>query len=93
LADVYLAQQLFHYPPDYVKSNPTPERILETVERFEEDLTDKIRVHGPISATVTVGTAIAVNPTREGRGSGDPLLQQIESQLREMLGLAGTGAI
>jgi hypothetical protein len=89
LADVYLAQQLFHYPPDYVKSNPTPERILETVERFEEDLTDKVRVHGPITATLTVGTAIMVNPTREGRGGGgDPLLQQIESQLREMLGLA-----
>jgi 1-acyl-sn-glycerol-3-phosphate acyltransferase len=88
LADVYLANQLFHYPPDYVKSNPTPERILETLERFEEDLTDRIRVHGPISATITVGNAIQVSPTREARGTSDPLLQQIDSQLREMLGLA-----
>ena len=26
------------YPPAYVASKPTPERMLETVERFEEDL-------------------------------------------------------
>jgi 1-acyl-sn-glycerol-3-phosphate acyltransferase len=87
LADAYLAQQLWHYPPDYVANNPTPERLLETVERFEEDLTDKIRLHGPIWATVTVGEAIDVAPQRESRGSADPLLVKIESQLREMLEL------
>jgi 1-acyl-sn-glycerol-3-phosphate acyltransferase len=88
LADVYVANQLYHYPADYVKSNPTPERILETIEKFEEDLTDKVSVHGEISATITVGEAIEVNPGREGRGGPDPLLQQIESQWRQMLGIA-----
>ena len=39
LADIYLAQQLACYPPDYLAAQPSPERILETVERFEEDLT------------------------------------------------------
>ncbi len=87
LGDLYLAQQLFHYPPDYARSNPTPERLLETVERFEEDLTDKLRVHGPIHATITVGEAIEVSPAREARGSGDPLMEQIEHQLRTMLGM------
>jgi hypothetical protein len=87
LADVYLAQQLFHYPPGYARSNPTPERLLETVERFEEDITDKIRVHGPMHATITVGEAIEVTPTREERGSADPLMQQVEAQLKMMLGL------
>jgi 1-acyl-sn-glycerol-3-phosphate acyltransferase len=87
LADVYLAQQLWLYPPDYVRSNPSAERLLETVERFEEDLTDKVRVHGPMSATVTVGEAIEVSPQREARGSADPLLVKIEEQLRQMLGL------
>jgi 1-acyl-sn-glycerol-3-phosphate acyltransferase len=87
LADCYLAQQLWHYPPDYVKSNPTPDRILETIERFEEDLTDKIRLHSPITATVTVGEPIEVQTSRESRGGPDPLLQQIEQQLTEMLHL------
>jgi 1-acyl-sn-glycerol-3-phosphate acyltransferase len=91
LADVYLAQQLFHYPPGYARSNPTPERLLETVERFEEDLTDKVRVHGPMHATITVGEAIEVSPTREERGGGDSLMHQIETQLKAMLGLDGAG--
>jgi 1-acyl-sn-glycerol-3-phosphate acyltransferase len=87
LADLYLVQQLFHYPPDYARSNPTPQRLLETIERFEEDLTDNIRVHGPIHATVTIGEAIEAAPTREGRGAegGDPLMDQIERQLQAML--------
>ena len=87
LDDLYLVQQLCNYPPDYVRSNSTPERILETVERFEEALTDKVRVHGPIRATVTVGPAIAVPPNREGRGENDPVMEQIEQQLKSMLGL------
>src|SRR5947199_110447 len=35
LADMYLAGQLGCYPPDYLAAKPTPERLLETVERYE----------------------------------------------------------
>jgi 1-acyl-sn-glycerol-3-phosphate acyltransferase len=87
LADLYLVQQLHHYPPDYVKSNPSPERLLETIERFEEDLTDRVSLHGPIRATVTVGEAIEAVGQRQERDSQDPLLEGIEKQWREMLGL------
>jgi 1-acyl-sn-glycerol-3-phosphate acyltransferase len=87
LADLYLAQQLFHYPPDYARSNPTAERLLETVERFDEDLTDQVRKLGPIHATITVGEAIEVSTSREGRGAGDPLMEQVEQQIKTMLGL------
>ena len=62
LADVYLAQQLSNYPPDYFSAEPTPEHLLETVERFEEDLTDRVRVHRPMHAAVEVGEAIEVPP-------------------------------
>ena len=34
LAKLYLAQQLAFYPAGYFQPAPTPERILETVERF-----------------------------------------------------------
>jgi hypothetical protein len=40
-----------------------------------------------MSATITVGEAIEVNPAREGRGGDDPLLTQIEAQLKQMLGI------
>jgi hypothetical protein len=89
LADIYLAQQLSFYPPDYIASNPTPERLLETVERFEEDLTDKVRAHKPIRVIMRLGQAIEVSPTREreSRGESDPLMQKIEEQLKSLLGI------
>ena len=62
-------------------------RIIETVERFEEDLTGKVTVHGPVEAKVTVGDAIEVGTGREARGESDPLMTAIEGQLRTMLGI------
>jgi len=88
LADLYLAQQLFHHPPDYLQNSPSPERILETIERFEEDLTDRIRVHGEIHATLTVGNPIEVSGER-ARGGADPLLNQIREQLCSLLEVKG----
>jgi 1-acyl-sn-glycerol-3-phosphate acyltransferase len=87
LADIYLAQQMSHYLPDYLKSNPTPERILETVERFEEDLTDKCRVHRPMTAQVTVGPAILVSAARDRGSAEDPVMSALERQLCELLGI------
>lgn len=84
LSNLYLAQQLDFYPPDYVKSRPTPERILETVERFEEDLTDHSRVHRPMSVTISIGEVIEASPERE-RGKSDPVLQALEKSLKSML--------
>ncbi len=85
LADVYLAQQLSCYPPDYLADDPTPERFLETVERFEEDLTDRARVHAPMRAVVEVGDAIEVTPDRPRGTDGDPLMAAIRTQLETML--------
>ena len=85
LADMYLAQQLSLYPPDYLAENPTPERVLETVERFEEDLTDRARVHLPMRAVVEVGEAIEVSPERTRGADGDPLMTAIREQLEAML--------
>jgi 1-acyl-sn-glycerol-3-phosphate acyltransferase len=92
LEDADLAQQLYHYPPDYIIEGTPDGRIIETVERFEEDLTGKVTVHGPVEATVTVGDAIEVNPGREARGESDPLMAAIDTQLRTMLGLPGESA-
>jgi hypothetical protein len=58
------------------------------VERLEEDLTDKVRVHGERTVHITVGTPIEVSAERENRGGEDPLLAEIERQLLDMLGLS-----
>ncbi len=89
LADIYLAQQVSCYPPDYLITRPSVDRLLETVERFEEDLTDQVRVHGPLKVIIQVAPAIPVGP-RDRRGrSEDTLLGQIHARLQSMLdGLA-----
>ncbi len=84
LADLYLVQQLYCYPGDYIES-PTPERILETVERYEEDLTDAARPHFPLRVVITVGDAIEVSPTRDRSGDGDPLTSAIREKMAAML--------
>lgn len=89
LADIYLAQQLCFYPPGYFTPEPTPERLLETVERFEEDLTDRAPLHRPIRAVVEVGEAIQVSPGRERGVETDPAMARIRADLETMLnGLA-----
>jgi 1-acyl-sn-glycerol-3-phosphate acyltransferase len=85
LADMYIVQQMSHYPPEYAKSNPTPERMLETVERFEEDLTDVCRTHAPMTATVQVGEAIPISAKRDRSATEDPIMSAVEASLRSML--------
>ena len=87
LEDAELAQQLYHYPANYITDGCPNARIIETVERFEEDLTGKVTVHGPVDATITVGDAIEVSTARESRGEQDALMAAIEEQLRKMLGI------
>ena len=87
LADCYLAQQMASYPADYVRPEDTaPEHVLETVERFEEDLTDKTSIRGPLHVVMQVGEAIEVSPKRARGEEGDPVMQGIQSQLESMLG-------
>src|SRR5262249_49722454 len=87
LEDADLAQQLYHYPPGYISQGAPTARIIETVERFEEDLTGKITLHGPVEAKITVGDPIEVSHSREARGEGGRLMAAIEDQLRTMLGI------
>ncbi len=93
LEDADVAQQLYHYPPNYIGDSTAKARMVETVERFEEDLTGKVTVHGRVDAKITVGDAIEVSMGREARGEADPLITTIERQLRAMLGIDSTTAM
>ena len=85
LADTYLAQQIAFYPPEYFGELTTPDQMLETVERYEEDLTDRVHVHRPLHAAVEVGEAIEVRPARERGIEVDPIITSIREQLETML--------
>ena len=85
LADIYLAQQVASYPPDYLTTYPSVDRILETIERFEEDLTDQISVKGRRHVIIEVGEAIPVTAKRDKTQESDPLMDRIERDLQAML--------
>jgi hypothetical protein len=84
LADIYLAQQLATYPPGYLR-RPTVDRILEIIEKFEEDITDKVRLHGQLKVILDVGEAIEVSPERERHLPVDPLMTAIQQSLQSMI--------
>ena len=85
LDDLYLAQQIACFPTDYLAGSAVVERYLETVERFEEDLTGSARPHPPMSVVAQVGPALEVSPERSPKGQPDLLLETLERQLKEMI--------
>ena len=82
LAASYLAQQIACYPDNYIVEYPSVDRILETVEKFEEDLFGKCRVHGHTKVIIDVGEAIEVSSKRVRGVESDPLMDSIRSQLK-----------
>ena len=85
LADLYLAQQLHCYSRDYLSNSPTPERLLETVERYEEDLTDVARPHPPLHVVIYVGESIGAAPARDRTADSDPIAQELRRGLEKLL--------
>jgi hypothetical protein len=85
LSRIYLAQQIASYPADYLQRPTTDTRILETIERLEEDLTDKAGVHGPLEAIIEVDRAIEVPADRAPRGEEDPIMRELRERLQTML--------
>jgi hypothetical protein len=84
LTELYLVQQLHCYSGDPL-ADATAEHLLETLERYEEDLTDVARPHFPIRAVITVGDAIEVSPNRERSGEGDPVTLALRQQMEQLL--------
>jgi hypothetical protein len=85
LANLYLAQQLHCYPGDYIEGTELSERWLETVERYEEDLTDTARAHQPVHAVICIGDAIEASGTRDRGAEADPLMKAVREQMQAML--------
>ena len=81
----YLAQQIDCYPEQYVTEFKSVDRILETIEKFEEDLFDKCRIHGNLKVVLDVGEAIEVSTKRDRSAEFDPLMAEIRERIDEML--------
>ncbi len=88
LFDLQIAEQIFHFPPDYLAGDPPPERLIETVRRYAEAIGEPdFFVPRPMSVSMEFGEAIRVTPDRDRRAATDPLIEQVEDSLRRLLGL------
>jgi 1-acyl-sn-glycerol-3-phosphate acyltransferase len=89
LAALYYAQQISHYPRDYIGPHLNlPEHVIETVERLQEDFCDTAHLYQPFHAICEVGEAIIVGPERDREGTNDPMVE-VRRQLQTMMdGLA-----
>jgi 1-acyl-sn-glycerol-3-phosphate acyltransferase len=92
LSQIYLSQQIASYPPDYIVSPTTDTRILETIERLEEDITDRAGVHGPLEVIIEVDEAIEVPTDRTPRGEEDPIMKRLRERMQGMLDRLSTQA-
>ena len=87
LERTYLAQQVDCYPENYLHESDeiSVDRILETVEKFEEDLYDKCRLHGELKVVLNIGEAIEVDSKRDKSATSDPVMTNIRSSIQVML--------
>ncbi len=85
MQDSYLAQQIDCYPDQYVAQYPTVDRVLETCEKFEEDVTDQARIHGQLKVVLDVCEPIEVETKRDKTATEDPLITQIRQSLETVL--------
>ena len=62
LNDAFVAVQLFSYPGDYLRENPTVEHASEVLMKYEEDVlgSEVGAPHGPSRAVLNLGEPIDV---------------------------------
>ena len=89
LYDLNFVQQLCYYPVDYLSGKTgkvTRERVIETLERLEEDLTDKITMPRRFKLVIEVLDAVDVPAEKLPRGAkSDPVMDEVRARLEANL--------
>jgi 1-acyl-sn-glycerol-3-phosphate acyltransferase len=88
LFDINTVQQLSYYPVDYIApadGHLPRERILEMLERLEEDQLDKVTIPRRYKLVMEVLDAIEVPAEKAPRNEDDPLMQDVASVLQSTL--------
>jgi 1-acyl-sn-glycerol-3-phosphate acyltransferase len=98
LNSLFVAIQLFSYPGDYVRENPTLERLAEIMTKFEQDALGVTNPapRGPRRAVVKMGEPIDVRSYlgpggRRSRDAAETLTETLELQIQGLMDTLGPG--
>ena len=96
LNDLFVALQLFSYPGDYVRQDPSLERIAETLLKFEQDTGNEPgRPVAPRVATLRFGEPIDVGRAIAGaaraRAAAGPITADLAAWMQHLLDVIGPG--
>lgn len=94
LTDVYYAQSMSLNVAGYLDKAAAGDRynhrLFETVERMEEELTDKVTLYHDMHVTLTVGEPIEVDPTAKKPRGSNPLMEELRRRMLMLLDIEDT---
>ena len=89
LEEVHRVLQFYSYPGDYLTSKPSLERMAETIEKYQEDVTDDfVPPIGRRTARMTFGEPIDVRAALEkgkARAAVGDLTDQLETAMSSLI--------
>jgi hypothetical protein len=97
LNDAFVAVQLFSYPGDYLRENPTVERASEVLMKFEEDVlgSEVGAPHGPRRAVLNLGEPVDVGARLKAGGKLKAVVgaitTELEARIQALLDAIGPG--
>ena len=93
--DIFLVMQLYSYPGDYLRQQPTIERLAETMDKLEEDILalDLPRVRGRRRAVVHIGKPIPVNVDPSDRDQVGQLTETMQQRVQAILDQLNSSAV
>jgi 1-acyl-sn-glycerol-3-phosphate acyltransferase len=97
LNDAFVAVQLFSYPGDYLRENPTVERASEVLMKYDEDVlgSEVGTPHGPRRAVLKLGEPIDVAARLQAGGKLKAVVgtitTELEGRIQALLDAIGPG--
>ncbi len=87
LEELFLVTQLFSYPGDYVRENPTVERVAETIDKLEEDVLQAPYpgVRGVRRVLIRFGAAVPIPTERQKRDAVRQLSENLSGRVQGLL--------
>ena len=98
LDKLYFVTQLYSYPGQYIRENPTNDRIAETLLKFEEDILGEYKIKGERRSIVTFCKPINVYDfldkyNQDAKSTVGQVTTLIESAIRNILEDRGLKAL